>query len=57
MYFVFQATSLKSRTYLLELGREGRILSLRQFSCQETLISLTEHLSAPTHSSGELIDL
>ena len=56
LMYLFQTTNSKSITYLLELGRECRILFMCFiFSCGETLISLTGFLSAPTHSSRELI--
>ena len=56
LMYLFQTTNSKSITYLLKLGRECRILFMCFiFSCGETLISLTGFLSAPTHSSRELI--
>ena len=57
MHF-FQATNPKRVTSAVELGRECRVLFLCViFSRGETLTTLTELLSAGTHSSGGLTDL
>lgn len=56
MHF-FQATNPKHVTSTLELGRECMVLFLGViFSHEKTLITLTELLSARTHSSGELTE-